>query len=148
MCHIKKAFTTYIRSLLEYISLIYGIRLGFISPIYYLLDSVQLEALPSVLKQYLLPYIEYIGIFDLEPLEVRRLRHDLVQCYKILNNLTPLNPADHFILHFPLTSARDLLPIIVTNQVLSGCFFYRHIDTLIAGTVCHPLCVILNYCQL
>jgi hypothetical protein len=80
-----------------------------------------------------LPYIERLGIFNLEPLELRRLRYDLVQYYKILNNLTPLNPADYFELHYPPTSARDPSPIIVkpicyTNKVLSGCFFYRHID--------------------
>jgi len=60
-----------------------------------------------------LPYIERIGIFNLEPLEVIRLRNDLVQYYKILNNLTPLKPADYFILHYPLASARDPSPIIV-----------------------------------
>jgi hypothetical protein len=72
-------------------------------------------------------------MFDLEPLEIRRLRYDMVQYYKILNNLTPLNPTDYFELHYPLTSARDPSPIIVkptgfNNKVLSGCFFYRHVD--------------------
>ena len=57
----------------------------------------------------------------------------LIQYYKVLYNLAPLNHADYFTLHFPLASVCDLSPIIVkpsgfTDHVLSGCFIYRHID--------------------
>ena len=57
-------------------------------------------------------YAERLAILDLQPLELHRLHYDLVQYYKILNNLTPLNPADYFIMHYPPTSARDPSPII------------------------------------
>ena len=87
--------------------------------------------------------------FDLEPLEIRRLRYDLIQYYEILNNLTPLNSADYFKLHYPLTSARDSSAIIVkpvhfTNRVLSGCFF--SIGTLTVGIAYHLVCVISSHC--
>jgi len=79
-----------------------------------------------------LSYTELLGNFNLEPLELRRLRYDLVQYYKILYNLTPLNPTDYFKLHCPLTSAKDPSPIIMivkpirySSKVLIGCFFYR-----------------------
>jgi len=99
------------------------------------MESVQRGIIKRV-KQYL-SYIERLGIFNLEPLEVRRVHYVLVKYYKILNNLTPLNPADFFILHNPLKTARDPSPIIVkpirfTNKVLSGRFFYRHIDCWIS----------------
>jgi len=74
---------------------------------------------------------------NLEPIEVRRLRYDLVQYYKILNSLTLINPADY-------ENPRQLLLTysFTNNLVVSST------DTLTAGTVCHPLCVTLNKCQL
>jgi ribonuclease P/MRP protein subunit RPP40 len=127
---LKKAYITYIRPLLEYNSNIWNPTHVYLID---LMENVQRAFTKHVKAISKLPYIERLGIFNLEPLELRRLRYDLVQYYKILNNLTPLNPADYFELHYPPTSARDPSPIIVkpicyTNKVLSGCFFYRHID--------------------
>jgi hypothetical protein len=34
------------------------------------------------------PHLERLSMFDLEPLEVRRLRYDMVHYYQILNNPT------------------------------------------------------------
>ena len=110
-----------------------------------LIESVQQAFTKRVKAISKLSYTERLGIFNLEPLELRRLRYDLIQYYKILNNLTPLNPAVYFKLHYPLTSARDPSPIIVkpihySNEVVS------FIDMLIAGTVCHRLFAMLNRC--
>ena len=127
---LKKAYITYIRPLLDYNSNIWNpTRVYFIN----LLESIQRAFTKYVEAISKLSYTKRLGIFNLEPLELRRLRYDLVQYYKILNDLTPLKPADYFRLHYPLTSARDPSPIIVkpiryTNKVLSGCFFYSHID--------------------
>ena len=68
-----------------------------------LLESVQRTFTKCVKAISKLSYAERLAIFNLEPLELRRLRYDLVQYYKILNNLTPLNPADYFNLHYPFT---------------------------------------------
>lgn len=127
---LRKAYITYIRPLLEYNSNIWNPKqVHFID----LLESVQRAFTKRVKAISKLSYTERLAIFNLEPLELRRLRYDLVQYYKILNNLTPLNPADYFNLHYPITSVRDPSPIIVkpirfSNKVLSDCFFYRHID--------------------
>jgi hypothetical protein len=125
----KKAYITYIRPLLEYNSNIWNPK-----QVYFidLLEGVQRAFTNRVKAISNLSCTERLGIFNLEPLELRRLRHDLVRYYKILDNLTPLNAAVYFKLHYPLTSARHPSPIIVkpirnTNKVLSGCFF-RHID--------------------
>jgi len=78
-----------------------------------LLESMQRGFTKPVKVISNLSYIERLGIFNLESLEVCRLRFDLIQYYKILNNLTPLNPAEYFILHYPLRFARDPSPISV-----------------------------------
>ena len=127
---LKKAYITYIRPLLEYNSNIWNPTQVYFTD---LLESVQRGFTKRVKAISKLTYSERLGIFHLEPLELRRLRYDLVQYYKILNNLTPLNPAVYFKLHYPPISARDPSPIIVkpirfTNKVLSGCFFFRQID--------------------
>ena len=127
---LKKAYITYIRPLLEYNSNIWNPTHVYLID---LMENVQRAFTKHVKAISKLSYIERLGIFNLEPLELRRLRYDLVQYYKILNYLTPLNPDDYFKLHYPPTFARDPSPIIVkpiryTNKVLSGCFFYRHID--------------------
>jgi len=127
---LKKAYITYIRPLLEYNSNIWNPTHVYLID---LMENVQRAFTKRVKALSQLSYIERLGIFSLESLELRRLRYDLVQYYKILNNLTPLNPAVYFNLHYPPTSARDPSPLILkpiryTNKVLSGCFFYRHID--------------------
>ena len=43
-----------------------------------------------------LSYPERLAILNLELLELRRLKTDLLVYYKILNNLTPISPDDHF----------------------------------------------------
>jgi hypothetical protein len=104
---LRKAYITYIRPLLEYNSNIWNpTQIQLID----LLESVQRCFTKRVAAISKLSYAERLGIFDLQPLELRRLRYDLVQYYKILNNLTPLNPVDYFIMHYPPTSARDPSP--------------------------------------
>ena len=98
----KKAFITYIRPLLEYNSNIWNLTQVYLID---LLESVQLGLTKRVNAISTLPYSERLGFFDLKPLEIRRLHYDLIQYYKILKNLTPLNSADYFKLHYPLTSA-------------------------------------------
>ena len=55
------------------------------------LENVQRRFTKRVtsLKKY--SYPERLAILGLEPLELRRLRCDLIQYYKIFNNLTLLN---------------------------------------------------------
>ena len=63
---------------------------------------------PSGLPQFLIDdrtYLECLRILGLEPLELRRLRFDLIQYYKIFNSLTSLNQADYFTYHQPSASS-------------------------------------------
>ena len=77
-------------------------------------------------------YLERLGFLGLEPLELRRLRCDLIQYYKIFDNLISLNPVDYFTVHQPSLSSRVSSSILIKplkrpNYVLSS-FFYRSID--------------------
>ena len=100
---VRKTFTTYIRPILEYNSNVWY------SSHKYLIDqleNVQRRFTKRVtsLKNYSHP--ERLAILGLEPLELRRLHCDLIQYYKIFNNLTSLNPAEYFIVHQPSLSSR------------------------------------------
>jgi hypothetical protein len=126
---VRKTFITYIRPILEYNSNVWN------PPQKYLIDQLEnvqrrfTKRVPS-LKNF--SYPERLGILGLEPLELRRLRCDLIQYFKIFNNLTSLNPADYFTVHQPSLSSRASSSILIKpfkqpNYVLSS-FFYRAID--------------------
>ena len=111
-----------------------------------LLDSVQRGFTKRVKAISQFPYLEHLTMFDLEPLELRRLHYDIIQYYEILNNLTSLNPADYFKLHFPFASARDPSRMLLLNQLNSlrvYCLDVFSIDILIAGTVYHQMFAIV-----
>ena len=63
-------------------------------------------------------------MLNLEPLELRRLKNDILMYYKILNNLTPISPDDDFTKRTDAsihtrTSGTELLlkPICRTNKI-------------------------------
>jgi len=65
-------------------------------------------------------------------LSYRRLRFDLIQYYKILNNLTPLNYAKYFTYHQPSSSSRKpslflIKPMNSPNYLFSS-FVNRSVD--------------------
>ena len=90
---LKQAYVTYVRPVLEYASSVW-------SP--HLLKHI--NAIERVQKQFTrriaslsdLTYPERLAAIDLEPLEVRRLRMDLVLYYKCLNNLVALSGSEYF----------------------------------------------------
>lgn len=68
----------------------------------------------------------------LDSLELRRLRFDLINYFKVLNNLSPIAPCDHFLIHHPIPSSRSSMPYLQkplrSNSKLSSSFFYRQVD--------------------
>jgi hypothetical protein len=50
---------------------------------------------------HLLPYAERLATLNLETLELRRLRIDLIFYYKVFNHLTPFNPDTVFTMYIP-----------------------------------------------
>jgi len=84
---VRKTFTTYIRPILEYNSNVWNPSHKYLID---QLENVQRRFTKRVttLKNY--SYLERLAILVLEPLELRRLRCDLIQYCKIFNNSTPL----------------------------------------------------------
>lgn len=125
---IRKAFITYVRPVLEYNSVIW-------SPTeIYLIDLIEKvqrrfsKCFPSLSS---MTYTDRLSALKLEPLELRRLHFDLIHYYKILNNLTPLNPSDYFEIYHPPPSSRSSssylsVPRKASTKLLSS-LFYRNI---------------------
>ena len=68
----------------------------------------------------------------MQPLELRRLHLDLINYYKILNGLSPLNATEYFLIYSPITSTRSNIPSLLkplhSSRKLSASFFYRSVD--------------------
>jgi hypothetical protein len=125
----RKAFITYIRPTLEYGSCTWN-------PSYkYLIDQIEsvqrrfTKRIPCISS---MSYLERLAAIKLDTLELRRLRIDLINYYKILNNLTPLNCNQYFKFHTPPFSSRTTQPSLqkpIKGSVkLFSSFFYRAID--------------------
>ena len=60
-----------------------------------------------------LSYFERLSILELEPLELRRLRFDLVQYFKIFHNLSSITPVDYFNIRQPSLTSHAPVPFLV-----------------------------------
>jgi hypothetical protein len=80
-----KAFTTYIRPIIEYGSIIWNPTKKYLID---KLENVQRRYTKRISSLAHLPYLERLAALNLEPLEIRRLRLDLIQYYKIFHNLS------------------------------------------------------------
>jgi hypothetical protein len=126
---VRKMFVTYIRPLLEYNSNIWNPTHKYLVD---KLENVQRQFTKRITSISHLTYLERLSILELESLELRRLRFDLIQYYKILNNLTPLNHAKYFTYHQPSSFSRKPSPFLIKpinspNYLLTS-FFNRSVD--------------------
>jgi hypothetical protein len=74
-----------------------------------------------------LTYAERLAVLNLETLELRRLRFDLIFNYKVFSHLTPFDPDVVFTIYSPPSCLRSnepfiLKPITVPNKFLSTTF--------------------------
>jgi hypothetical protein len=97
-----------------------------------LIEDVQRNFTKRIPSLSSMSYSERLAAIDLEPLELRRLRFDLILYYKVFNNLTPFAYDDVFITRDPPAGLRSSVrvlqkPIHATNKLLSTLFF-RCID--------------------
>lgn len=125
----KKAFLTYIRPSLEFNSNIWNPTKKYLID---KLENIQRRFTKRVPSLSHLSYLERLSALDLEPLELRRLKFDLIQYYKILHNLTCIEPSAYFHLHYPPSSSRNPAPFLRKssnfNQCLQSTFFFRQLD--------------------
>jgi hypothetical protein len=101
---IRKAYVSFIRPILEYNSIVWSPTEIYLID---LLEGVQRYFTRNIPALSDFPYLIRIAKTDLTLLELRRLRFDLTYYFKILNNLTPHNPSEFFILYHPPLSSRS-----------------------------------------
>ena len=115
--------------ILEYNSILWSPNLVYLID---LIESVQRKFSKSIPSLSALPYSSRLNRLNLQPLELRRLHLDLINYYKILNGLSPLNPNDYFLMYSPITSTRSILPSLLkplrTSSNLLAFFSYRSVD--------------------
>jgi len=90
---LRQAYITFIRPTLEYASNIWSpYKIKHINA----LEKIQRHFTRRIPVLRELPYAERLARINLETLELRRLKSDLVMYYKIQNNLTGLAPEIYF----------------------------------------------------
>ena len=88
-----RAYKTYVRPLVESNTVIWSpTAIGDVD----LLERVQRKFTKKLPGMQNLPYTERLKLLNLDSLELRRLRVDLIWCYKIIFGLTCLNVNDFF----------------------------------------------------
>jgi hypothetical protein len=125
----KKAFITYIRPTLEFNSNIWNpTKKYFIDK----LENIQRRFTKRVHSLSHLSYLDRLKALKLEPLELRRLKFDLIQYFKVLNNFTCIVPNSYFHLHYPPPASRNPAPFLQKssnfNKCLQSSFFFRFLD--------------------
>ncbi|XP_065684246.1 uncharacterized protein LOC136096653 [Hydra vulgaris] len=89
-----KAFNTYIRPYLEYCSPVWS---PYHAELIKVVENVQKGFTKKILHLGNLTYDNRLHLLDLESLELRRVKHDLSICYKILHNLVLIDKSMFFL---------------------------------------------------
>jgi hypothetical protein len=126
---LMRAFIVYIRPVVEYNSVVWNPCTVHLIDI---LESVQrsfTKRIPSISK---LTYAERLAHLNLDTLELRRLRFDLIFYYKVFNHLTSFDPQTVFGIYHPPACLRCNTSFIqkpahMSNKTLAT-LFYRGID--------------------
>lgn len=125
---VRKFFTIYIRPLLEYNTCIWNPN-----KIYLInkLENVQRHFTKRIPSLRSLSYSQRLQALHLEPLELRRLKFDLLEYFRIINGFSPIS-TDVFTIYNQRPSSRLPPPILTkprkaTENILST-FYYRAID--------------------
>jgi hypothetical protein len=108
-----QAFVTYIRPILEYNSVVWNPRLIHLTDLIENLLRNFSKRIPSLSS---LSYPEQLALLDLEPLELRRLRFDLIYYFEVFNLLTPFDPEDAFLIYTPIESSSSNSPYLQNPQ--------------------------------
>ena len=122
-----RAFTTYVRPILEYCTPIW-------SP-YLLKDINKIESVQRYFTRRLFPdkhdsYAERLVLTNLDTLESRRIKSDVIMCFKIINNL--VDPTNFFNFNSNPHNSRGhplkLIKQIYTSNSLANSFVNRCVN--------------------
>ena len=121
---VATVFKIYIRPIIEYNSIVWNPSAKCLID---KIENVQRKYSKRIVSISHLSYLERLSILGLEPLEIRRLKNDLIMYYKVLNCLTVIDPKIVFTIN---TSSRNnrhdtdkfLVKPIKRPKVLENCF--------------------------
>ena len=126
---LAKAFIVFVRPLLEYCSVIW-------SP-YFKNEIAKIESVQRYFTKRLhglwnIPYASRLARLGLDSLYCRRVKVDLIMCYKVLHNLTCLNPDDFFMRSTVSYTRGHSMKLSKphTLSVRDGCFFSNRVINL------------------
>ena len=118
---IRPGFKVYVRPILEYCSSVWS---PYLIKDIQSIENIQRFFTRKVLYKFDLEYKQRLSVLNLESLEYRRLKTDLVMYYKIIHNLIDLNCEDFFkFSRHSLTRSHNLTltkPICKTNLYLNS----------------------------
>ena len=107
---LTRAFVTYVRPLVEYCSPVWSpSTIGQIKRV----ESVQKVFTKKLPGMRYLSYVERLSVLNLESLEVRRVKIDLVTCCKILKGLRELHLVNFSHCPVPWSHKRTFVEIIL-----------------------------------
>ena len=126
----KKAYTTFIRPVIEYAS---SVWCPYKQKHIVAIEKVQRHFTRRIPALRDLSYGERLGLIELETLELRRLKCDLILYYKILTGISPLSCEHYFnyVNHGRSTRLQDkyvLQKPFCRNKLIENDFFVRRID--------------------
>ena len=118
---VRKTFITYIRLLLEYNSNVWN-------PTHkYLIDKIKNVQRLFTKRITSISHLSYTERLSILELELKSLRFDIIQYYKIMNNLTLINRTDYFTRHHSQSSSRkplsSLIKLVNSPNYLLTSFF-------------------------
>jgi hypothetical protein len=124
----RLACTTYIRHLLEYNGIVWNPNYIYLIGVTEIFQCEFTKAQPSI---SFLSYPERLASLNLDLLELRRVRFDLIYYHKVSNHFIPFNPSEIFTTYSPPACSRSPLPYLLrpihaTSRLLSS-LFYRSI---------------------
>ena len=97
-----------------------------------MLENVQRSFTKRIQSLSQLSDIDSIQLLKLEPLELRRLHFDLINYFKILTSLSPLEKEKYFTIYNPPASSRSVMPYLQKPakacEKLLFSFFFRSVD--------------------
>jgi len=107
-----KAFITYVRPLLEYGTPVWSPHaIGNIDAV----EAVQRRFTKSIHGLSSVWYIERLVELSLETLELRRLKQEIIMCFKIIN--VEIDPVNFFSLSFPPTALQGATSTSCSNSL-------------------------------
>ena len=126
----KKAYTTFIRPVIEHASRVWC---PYKQKHIVAIEKVQRHFTRRIPALRDLSYGERLGLIELETLELRRLKCDLILYYKILTGISPLSCEHYFnyVNHGRSTRLQDkyvLQKPFCRNKLIENDFFVRRID--------------------